>query len=157
MVSLHGDHGEHRPARVGLSPWQEGRRQLRAGALGDPLRAADRGVAKPQRLAPDAAVVSELMPCLTVNVELVECLAECAPVRHRRGAARPPVRHPRREHATRQALKAHAAHVARPAELTASDVGVDGVDGQPLSKLLGGHMVSPHVQACNAAHVERRH
>ena len=46
--------------------WRAARREVRAGTLCNPLRAADRGVAEAQRRAPRAAVGSQLRPRLAV-------------------------------------------------------------------------------------------
>ena len=87
-----------------------------------------RRLAGGEHAAPGGAVGSELRPLQVVEVEHVERLAERARVRHARRARRPLVRHPRREHAARQPVKVHAAHVPRPAQLAPRHVEVDRVD-----------------------------
>ena len=51
-------------------------------------------VPEAQRFAPGRAVFGHPGPHLAVDVELVERLAKCATVRHRRRTTRPLVRHP---------------------------------------------------------------
>ena len=63
-----------------------------------------------QHRPPARAVSSELGPPRVVEVEDVHRLSHAAAVGQPRRAPRPRVRHPRGQHAPRQALPAHAAH-----------------------------------------------
>ena len=84
-----------------------------------------------QHRPPGEAVGGELGPLLVVEVEGVESLDDGATIRHARGAARPLVRHPARQHPTRQPRVVHAGHVAEPAELPPRHVEVGRVKPEP--------------------------
>ena len=108
--------GEHRlplgadGADVGLwalRSWEECSRELRAGALRNPLGLANCRVAETQGLTPDASISGQPRPHVTVNLELVKRLAQRAAVRHRRRPVGPLTRHPRGEHPTGETRKIH--------------------------------------------------
>ena len=75
-----------------------------------------------ERGAPGDAVGGERRPFSRADVEHGERLGHRAAVRHARRAARPRVRHPAGEHASRQPREGHARHVAEPAQLPARHV-----------------------------------
>ena len=85
-----------------------------------------------QHRSPGEAVGGELRPLLVVEVEGVESLDDGAAIRHARGAARPLVRHPARQHPTRQPRVVHARHVAESAELPPRHVEVGRVSSPSL-------------------------
>ena len=112
-----------------------------------------RGNARPQGLAPCAAVRGELGPARLVDAEHLERLEDGAAVRHGRRTYRAAMGHPRREQAAREPrLVRHAADVSKPPELPASDVELDGVQPQPLSQLLGRDVMLPRLAARHPAH-----
>ena len=76
-----------------------------------------RRLAALQHRPPARAVGSELRPPRVVEVEDVHRLSHAAAVGQPRRAPRPRVRHPRGQHAPRQAFPTHAAHVSQPAQL----------------------------------------
>mmetsp|Transcript_20662 Transcript_20662/g.52465 ORF Transcript_20662/g.52465 Transcript_20662/m.52465 type:complete len:470 (+) Transcript_20662:298-1707(+) len=111
-----------------------------------------RRLAALQHRPPAHAVGSELRPPRVVEVEDVHRLSHAAAVGQPRRAPRPRVRHPRGQHAPRQALPAHAAHVSQPAQLPARDVEVDRVEPQLLHQLHRRDAVLPRVLPRDAAH-----
>ena len=81
-----------------------------------------RRLAALQHRPPARAIGGELRPPRVVEVEDVHRLSHAAAVGQPRRAPRPRARHPRGQHAPRQALPAHAAHVSQPAQLPARDI-----------------------------------
>ena len=108
-----------------------------ATSASEPAAVAPAGSpAAPRHCAASCATLrgpGELGPARGVKVEGVHCLGHGAAVGELRRARRALVRHPRGEHEPRQPLGAHAAHVAKPAQLPRVDVELDGVEPQPLA------------------------
>ena len=95
------------------------------------------------RRTPCDAVGGELVPRRSVDIEVIERLANAAPKRHELPTGWPLGRDPRREHTAWQPLKRHAIDVPYPAKLPTEDVVVDRVEFQFLGERAGRETVLP--------------
>ena len=99
-----------RRARVHASGWA-------AGVGGRAPYSTRPAAGRPfERGAPGNAVGGKRRPLSRADVEHGERLGHRAAVRHARCAARPRVRHPAGEHASRQPREVHARHVGWPSQ-----------------------------------------